>query len=72
MRKGTEYESESIALLNSVWFGSNFVKNTIRETSTYLTGLPDIITDEAIKKGKYTIEALKSTYKLTEEQEAQL
>jgi hypothetical protein len=32
MRKGTEYESESIALLNSVWFGSNFVKNTIRET----------------------------------------
>jgi hypothetical protein len=28
MRKGTEYEPESIALLNSVWFGSNFVKNT--------------------------------------------
>jgi hypothetical protein len=27
---------------------------------------------DAIKKGKYTIEALKSTYKLTEEQEAQL
>jgi hypothetical protein len=27
---------------------------------------------EAIKNGKYTIEALKSTYKLTEEQEAQL
>ena len=27
---------------------------------------------EAIKKGKYTVEALKSTYKLTEEQEAQL
>ena len=48
MRKGTEYEPESIDLLNSVWFGSNFVKNTIRETSTYLTGHPDIITDEAI------------------------
>jgi hypothetical protein len=48
MRKGTEYESESIALLNSVWFGSNFVKNTHRGNSTYLTGLPDIITDEAI------------------------
>ena len=27
---------------------------------------------EAIKNGKYTIEALKSTYKLTEEQEAKL
>jgi hypothetical protein len=32
MRKGTEYESESIALLNSVWFGSNFVKNTTEAT----------------------------------------
>ena len=48
MRKGTEYEPQSIALLNSVWFGSDFVKNTIRETSSYLTGHPDIITDEAI------------------------
>ena len=48
MRKGTEYEMESIALVNSVWFGSNFVKNQIRETSTYLSGHPDIISDDAI------------------------
>lgn len=48
MRKGTEYEMESIALVNSVWFGSNFVKNQTRETSTYLSGHPDIITDDAI------------------------
>lgn len=48
MRKGTEYEMESIALINSVWFGSNFKKNTIRETDTFLSGSPDIITDDSI------------------------
>lgn len=48
MRKGTEYEMESIALVNSVWFGSNFVKNNLRETQGYLTGHPDIITDDSI------------------------
>lgn len=48
MRKGTEYEMESIALVNSVWFGSNFVKNNIRETQGYLSGHPDIITDDSI------------------------
>lgn len=48
MRKGTEYEMESIALVNSVWFGSNFVKNQLRETQGYLSGHPDIITDDSI------------------------
>ena len=48
MRKGTEYEMESIALVNSVWFGSNFVKNIQRKTTGYLTGHPDIITDDSI------------------------
>lgn len=48
MRKGTEYEMESIALVNSVWFGSNFVKNNVRETQGYLSGHPDIITDDSI------------------------
>jgi hypothetical protein len=48
MRKGTKYEMESIALVNSVWFGSNFVKNNLRETQGYLTGHPDIITDDSI------------------------
>lgn len=48
MRKGTEYEMESIALVNSVWFGSNFVKNNLRETQGYLSGHPDIITDDSI------------------------
>ena len=48
MRKGTEYEMESIALVNSVWFGSNFVKNQLRETQEYLSGHPDIITDDSI------------------------
>lgn len=48
MRKGTEYEMESIALVNSVWFGSNFVKNQLRETQGYLSGHPDIITDDFI------------------------
>lgn len=48
MRKGTEYEMESIALVNSVWFGSNFVKNQLRETAGYLSGHPDIITDDSI------------------------
>ena len=48
MRKGTEYEMESIALVNSVWFGSNFIKNQLRETQGYLSGHPDIITDDSI------------------------
>ena len=48
MRKGTEYEMESIALVNSVWFGSNFVKNQLRENQGYLSGHPDIITDDSI------------------------
>lgn len=48
MRKGTEYEMESIGLVNSVWFGSNFVKNQLRETQGYLSGHPDIITDDSI------------------------
>ena len=48
MRKGTEYEMESISLVNSVWFGSNFVKNQLRETQGYLSGHPDIITDDSI------------------------
>jgi len=48
MRKGTEYEMESIALVNSVWFGSNFVKNQLRETQGYISGHPDIITDDSI------------------------
>lgn len=48
MRKGTEYEMESIALVNSVLFGSNFVKNQLRETQGYLSGHPDIITDDSI------------------------
>lgn len=48
MRKGTEYEMESIGLVNSVWFGSNFVKNNLRETAGYLSGHPDIITDDSI------------------------
>ncbi len=48
MRKGTEYEMESISLVNSVWFGSNFKKNTIRETDAFLSGHPDIITDDSI------------------------
>lgn len=48
MRKGTEYEMESIALVNSVWFGSNFVKNQLRETQGYLSGHPDIINDDSI------------------------
>jgi len=48
MRKGTEYEMESIDLVNSVWFGSNFVKNQLRETQGYISGHPDIITDDSI------------------------
>jgi hypothetical protein len=48
MRKGTKYEMESIALVNSVWFGSNFVKNQLRENQGYLSGHPDIITDDSI------------------------
>ncbi len=48
MRKGTEYEMESISLVNSVWFGSNFVKNQLRENQGYLSGHPDIITDDSI------------------------
>ena len=48
MRKGTEYEMESISLVNSVWFGSNFIKNELRETQGYLSGHPDIITDDSI------------------------
>jgi len=39
---------ETISLVNSVWFGSNFVKNQLRETAGYLSGHPDIITDDSI------------------------
>jgi len=64
MRKGTEYEMESIALVNSVWFGSNFVKNQLRENQGYLSGHPDIITDDSIIdiKTSWSLETLVRGY----------
>lgn len=47
MKKGLIVEPESIALVNSVYF-ENFQKNTERRENDWITGMPDIVTDDAI------------------------
>ena len=47
MRKGVEVEQESINLL-SRFLGINLNKNENRFTNDYITGMPDIITDDCI------------------------
>jgi hypothetical protein len=47
MKKGIQVEDESIKLL-SKFMGKDFTKNEERFTNGYITGLPDIITDDCI------------------------
>ena len=47
MRKGIEVENESINLL-SRFLGLDLVKNELRFNNDYVTGMPDIITDDCI------------------------
>lgn len=47
MKKGIQVEDESIKLL-SKFMGKDFYKNEERFTNDYITGMPDIITDDCI------------------------
>ena len=47
IRKGLEYEPESIELLNAVRF-TDYKKNTERLSNEHITGEPDIVTDNSI------------------------
>lgn len=47
MKKGIQVEDESIKLL-SKFMGKEFFKNEERFSNDYITGLPDIITDDCI------------------------
>lgn len=47
MKKGIQVEDESIKLL-SKFMGKDFSKNEERFSNEYITGLPDIITDDCI------------------------
>lgn len=47
MKKGIQVEDESIKLL-SKFIGKEFYKNEERFSNDYITGLPDIITDDCI------------------------
>lgn len=47
MKKGIQVEDESIRLL-SMFMGEDFLKNEERFSNDYITGLPDIITNDCI------------------------
>lgn len=55
--KGIHVENESIKLVNAVYF-KRFSKNTERKSNEWLTGEPDIVTEETIEdiKSSWTID----------------